>query len=109
MNIRKEKNTIMMQGREISFPHKVETILEFPKYCVVLLIDDYFPTNNVEAIDYEGNQVWNISQIIKFTYPEAYVSLGKETETSFSVITYNGVEFVVDVRTNQIVSKRITK
>ena len=72
-------------------------------------MDDDVPDNNVEAVDYEGNKLWNISQIIKLTYPEAYISLSKESETLFSVVSYSGVRYVIDPSTHQISRKNITK
>ena len=109
MSISKEKNVLEINGKKIKFDNSIETILEFPKYCIVLLMDDEIPDNNVKAIDYNGNIVWNISSVIEFTYPESYISLGKVTDTLFSVVTYNGVKFVVNTETNQIESKNITK
>lgn len=109
MNIRVEYNKLNVNGKIISFQGKIETVLEFQKYCIVLIMNDNIPDNNVEAIDYNGNIVWNISQIVKFNYPEAYISIRKESKNLFSAITYNGVRFVVDINTKQIVEKSITK
>lgn len=103
------KREFRIEGNELSYFNNVDTVLAFPEYCVVLFMGDDIPDNNVEAVDYHGDRLWNISQIIKFPYPEAYISLQKESETSFSVVSYNGVKFVVDTRTRQIVSKNITK
>jgi len=109
MNISMEDNRLNVNGKIICFKGKIETVLEFQKYCIVLIMDDDIPDNNVEAIDHNGNVVWNISQIVKFNYPEAYISIRKESEDLFSAITYNGVRFVVDINAKQIVEKSITK
>lgn len=109
MHVSIEKNKVNINGMEIFFGSNVDTVLEFPKYCIVLLMDDNIPDNNVEAIDYNGKKVWNISQIINFKYPESYISLSKEAENKFSVVTYNGVKFTIDVGTNQILNKSVTK
>ena len=87
----------------------VRSVLEFSEYCIVLLMDNDIPDNNVVAIDYKGNELWNISQLVKLPYSEAFISLSKESDTSFSVVSYNGVKFVIDILTNQILSKNITK
>ena len=55
-------------------------------------MEEEIPDNNVEAFDYSGNKLWNISQIVKLKYQKAYISLSKITEKQFSTITYNGVK-----------------
>ena len=108
MEIIKKDNMISFNGKQIMFENNVDTVVSFLNYCIVLLMNDDIPDNNVEAIDYNGNKVWNISQIVKLTYPEAYISLRKESEISFSVVSYNGVEFVIDITTQQVIKKNIT-
>ena len=109
MEIIKEKNMISINGKRIFFNNNIDSVLEFSGFCIILLMDDDISDNNVEAIDYEGNKLWNISQLIKLPYPEAYISLHKESDTLFSVVSYNGVKFVIDVSTNKILNKTITK
>lgn len=109
MEIIQEGKKVNVNGKPMFFSDNVDTVLTFPECCIVLLMNDDIPDNNVEAVDYNGNKVWNISQIIEFEYPEAYISLSKESETTFSVVSYNGVKFVVDVTTKHVVNKSITK
>lgn len=109
MYIIRESNKVIINEKEVCFKYAIDTILEFSDCYIILLMDDTVPDNNIEAFDYNGNRIWNISQIVKFAYPESYVSLSKETEASFSVVTYNGVKFVIDAFTFQIVNKDITK
>lgn len=109
MRILKKDNMISINGRTVQFRCTVDTVIEFPRCCVVMLMDDTVPDNNVEAIDYEGNRLWNISQIIRLSYPEAYVSLSKESESSFSVVSYSGVRCVVEISTLKISHHSITK
>ncbi len=87
--------------KQIMFENNVDTVISFSNYCIVLLMNDDIPDNNVEAIDYNGNKVWNISQIVNL----AYISIKKESEKSFSVVSYNGVEFVIDITTQQVIKK----
>lgn len=109
MTILKKDNQISINGKTLHFKNTVDTVITFSRCCVVLLLDDNVPDNNVEAIDYNGNRLWNISQVIKLPYAEAYISLSKESETEFSVVSYSGVKFVVDTTTQNISSKSITK
>jgi len=109
MNIKIEKNKLYLDSIEKQFDNDIDKVLEFSKYCVILLMNDDVPDNNVMAIGYDGKAVWNISEIIKFIHPEAYVSISKQSENTFSAVTYNGVKFTVDTLINQIVNKEITK
>ena len=61
------------------------------------------------CIDYSGNIVWNISQIIKLNYSESYISLCKETDALFCVTSYNGVKFTIDILSNKVIKKSTTK
>lgn len=109
MIIKKEKNKLLIGGIERNFNNNIDAVLEFPHYCVVLLMDDDIPDNNVMAIGYNGDILWNISEIIRFKNPEAYITITKESENTFSAVTYNGVKFVIDALHNQIVNKEVTK
>ena len=64
MEIIKKGNMISFNGKQIMFENNVDTVVSFSNYCIVLLMNDDIPDNNVEAIDYNGNKVWNISQIV---------------------------------------------
>jgi hypothetical protein len=109
MNIRKENKKLFLDDISIEFHSDIDTVLQFPQYCVILLMDDDVPDNNVTAIDYAGKSIWNISEIIEFEYPEAYVAISKESPNTFSTVTYNGVKFIIDTVSNQIINKEITK
>lgn len=109
MKIIIKDKSVNINGKEICFDDNIGEVLTFPQYYVILVTNDYIPDNNVEAFDYNGKKVWNISEIIKMRSPEAYISLEKESESTFSIISYNGVKFVIDTQTNQVISRNITK
>ncbi len=109
MNIKKGKNKLFIDNIEKEFSNDIDTVLEFSNYCIVLLMNDDVPDNNIIAIGYDGNIVWNISEIVDFNYPEAYITISKENENTVSVVTYNGVKFFIDTLSNQIIKKEITK
>ena len=109
MNILKRDNQLIINGKTLQFRNTVDTVITFPRFCVVLLLEDNVPDNNVEAVDYDGNKLWNISQVIRLPYAEAYISLSKESETLFSVVSYSGVKYMVDTTTQSVLGKRITK
>ena len=109
MDINVRKNILCINGVEREFTNDIHTVLEFSNCCIVLLMDDDIPDNNVLAVGYDGNILWNISDIVKFNYPEAYITISKETESSFSATTYNGTKFVIDVIRRHIMNKEITK
>lgn len=110
MEIRKNNNQIWIGDKHYSFEHNIEKILVFPQIIILLFLDkDKIQHNNIIAIDYNANMQWNISDIIKLNYSEVYVALSKESENTFSVISYNGVRFYINVETKQIIKKIITK
>jgi hypothetical protein len=109
MNIKKYKNKISINGIEREFTNDIETVLEFSNCCIILLMNDDIPDNNVIAVGYDGNILWNISEIVKFSYPEAYIMISKESERTFSATTYNGIRFVIDILSRKITNKEITK
>lgn len=110
MEIRKNNNQIWIGDKHYSFEHNIEKILVFPQIIILLFLDqDKIQHNNIIAIDYNANVQWNISDIIKLNYSEVYVALSKESENTFSVISYNGVRFYINVETKQIIKKIITK
>jgi len=109
MKIKKYKNKICINGIEREFTNDIETVLEFKNCCIILLMNDDIPDNNVIAIGYDGNTLWNISEIVKFSYPEAYTMISKESESTFSATTYNGIRLVIDIMRRQIMNKEVTK
>ena len=74
-----------------------------------MLMENDIPDNNVIAYDASGAKLWDISSIIELPYNEAYVSLAKTDDSTFSVISYNGVKFTVDLVNRKIISKSVTK
>lgn len=109
MNIEIIDNLIKINEKEIKFKNNVNKVLEFGSIFVVLLMEECIPDNNIVAINKEGINLWNISDIIQLSYDETYISLSKESSTEASVISYNGVKTVFDVFTQKIVDKQITK
>ena len=110
MEIRKKDNQIWIGYKHYSFEHNIEKILVFPQVIILWFWDkEKIQHNNIIAIDYNANVQWNISDIIKLSYSEVYVALSKESENTFSVISYNGVRFYINVETKQIIKKIITK
>ena len=112
--VKADKNKIIIQGKTVSFDYKVETILEFPAYCVVLLIaeEHKYPENNIEAYDYNGNKIWNISQILasEVSVPESYRWIGKVSERFLGLIKcsedfglFGEKWFVIDTLTNEVI------
>lgn len=109
MNIEIIDNLIKINEKQIKFKNNVDKVLEFGSIFVVLLMEDDIPDNNIMAVNKKGTNLWNISDIIRLPYDEAYISLSKESSTEASVISYNGVKTVFDVFTQKIVNKQITK
>ena len=103
------QNELLLNDRKIQFDYPIREIVEFESLYVIMLQDGFSPDNNIVAYDKNGNKVWSIEEVIHFSYNESYVVLGKAGDNMAYVISFNGVEFVFNVYTREIVEKRITK
>lgn len=107
--VRKDNNKLFLDDKQIAFENNIETIIKYSNCIIILLMGEMIPDNNIEAFDYMGNKLWDISSIINFDYPEGYITLSKEDNRTFSTISYNGVKFTIDVLTRRILNQSITK
>lgn len=107
--IRFVQNELFLAGEKIQFDYPIRKIVEFDSLYVIMLQDGFSPDNNILAYDKNGNKVWSIEDVIHFSYNESYVALGKASDNMAYVISFNGVEFVFNVYSREIVEKRITK
>lgn len=103
------QNELLFADRKIQFDYPIRKIVEFESLYVIMLQNGFSPENNILAYDINGNKVWSIEDVIHFSYNESYVALGKAGVNMAYVISFNGVEFVFNVYTKEIVEKRITK
>ena len=110
MEVKSQDNKIWIHGKVYDFDHNIKKCIVFPNIIVIMFGEkDAIIKNNVIAIDYNARTLWNISDIVNLKSSEVYVSITKETENVFSVISYHGVEFHIDVTIRQIIKKAITK
>jgi hypothetical protein len=100
---------VTINGKELVFLHNVEKVIEFNNVLVIHLMSDDIPDNNIFAVDMQGLDIWNISDVIKLSYPEAYISLNKENEQEISVVSFNGLKSILNVYSKCVISKQITK
>lgn len=103
------QNELLFADRKIQLDYPIRKIVEFDSLYVIMLQNGFSPENNILAYDINGNKVWSIEDVIHFSYNESYVALGKAGVNMAYVISFNGVEFVFNVYTKEIVEKRITK
>ncbi|MHB1316225.1 MAG: hypothetical protein ACYCX2_12245 [Christensenellales bacterium] len=102
-------NTLLLNGKKFQYENHIEKVIDFHNLVVVYLLDEDVPENNIFALGDEGEILWNISDIIKLEYPEAYISVGKTSNNTISVISYNGVKTEINVFNKNVISKSITK
>lgn len=105
-----KENKICFTEKQILFSEKIAEIIEFEK-CVVIRnrYSNESPTNNLVAFDFCGNKIWEIDDIIKPLVPQTVVSIGKKDSQYISVITFTGLNLLIEVETGQIVDKKVTK
>ena len=110
MIISAKNNILNIGGEKIELEHNIETVIQFDRCCIVLFSDDKFSIkNNISAYDFQGNKLWQISEIIPFKFDEVYIYLSKMGDTQFITASYNGIRYTVDVITRQVISKQIIK
>lgn len=105
-----KENIIWFGEKQIIFSEKIAEIIEFEK-CVVIRnkYSNENPTNNLVAYDFCGNKIWEIDGIIKPLAPQTIVSIGKKDCQYISVITFTGLNLLIEADSGQIVNKKITK
>lgn len=103
-------NTICFGEKQIIFREKIAEIIEFEK-CVIIRnkYSNENPTNNLVAFDLGGNKIWEIDDIIKPLTPQTIVSIGKRDCRYLSIITFTGLNLLIEAENGQIMDKRITK
>ncbi|MGI6217610.1 MAG: hypothetical protein ACOYIK_08370 [Coriobacteriales bacterium] len=92
----------------------VDIRIDFDDCSVVLLkpSDGPLMKNNVFCIDPSGHELWNIKDIIKYPQPDyedAYVALSKESDHTFSLISFGGLYFVINIDTLKIEEKHVMR
>ena len=105
-----KENIIWFAEKQIIFSEKIAEIVEFEK-CVIIRnkFSNQNPTNNLIAFDFNGNKIWEIDDIIKPLEHQTIVSMGKIDGQYISIITFTGLNLVIEAESGQIVDKRITK
>ena len=84
--------------------------------CFVVLLsgpdNEPFLKNNVLCIDLSGHERWNIKEVIHYPQPDyedAYVALSRKSDHTFSLVSFGGISFVINIDTLKIEEKQITK
>lgn len=105
-----KENIIWFAKKQITFNEKIAEIIEFEK-CVVIRnkYSNENPTNNLSAFDFDGNKIWEIDDVIKPLESQTIVSIGKSDCQYVSIITFTGLNLLIEAGTGQIVDKKITK
>lgn len=105
-----KENTIWFAGKQIIFNEKIAQLVELEK-CVVIRnkFSNEHPTNNLVAFDLQGNKIWEIDDIIKPLVPQTVVSLGKKDSQHISIITFSGLNLLIEADTGLILTKNVTK
>lgn len=105
-----KKNIIWFAEKQIIFSENIAEIIEFEN-CVVIRnkYSNENPTNNLIAFDFSGNKIWEIDDVIKPLAPQTIVSIGKKDCYYVNIITFTGLNLLIEAESGQIVDKKITK
>lgn len=105
-----KENIIWFAKKQITFNENIAEIIEFEK-CVVIrnTYSNENPTNNLSAFDFHGNKIWGIDDVIKPLESQTIVSIGRSDGLYVSIITFTGLNLLIEAESGQIVDKKITK
>ena len=105
-----KENTICFGEKQILFSEKIAEIIEYEK-CLVIRnkYSNENPTNNLVAFDFYGNKIWEIDDIIKPLVPQTIVSIGKKNSKHISIITFAGLNLLIEAESGRIMEKKISK
>lgn len=103
-------NIICFAEKQIVFSEKIAEIIEFEKFLIIRnKYSKENPTNNLAAFDFDGNKIWEIDDIIKPLAPQTIVSIGKKDCHYVNIITFTGLNLLIEAETGQILEKKIIK
>lgn len=102
-----KENVIYFGKKQISFGEKISEIVEYEK-CLVIRnkYSNENPTNNLVAFDFCGNRIWEIDDIIKPLAPQTVVSIGKKDSQNVSIITFTGINLLIEAESGRIIHKK---
>lgn len=82
----------------LTFSYDIDEVIKHDAGYLVLY--DYMQCDfNVDAYDLEGNKLWNINDILKLDYEEAFTGITKHDEMSccYDFYAYSGVSYFIDI------------
>ena len=105
-----KENKLYIGEKELICKEKIVEIIEFEEQLVIRIkYTNHNPTNNVFAIDFFGNIIWEIDCVVKPLKSQTIVSIGKKNDKQISVVAFIGLNFIIDVISGEVVEKVITK
>lgn len=105
-----KENKLYINEKEIVYKEKIMEIIEFEEQLIVRIkYTKDNPTNNVFAIDFFGDLIWEIDSVVKPLESQTIVSVGKKNDKQISVVSFVGLNLIIDVISGEVVEKVITK
>jgi len=102
-------NNLYTNGRELSFSHRIEKVLETKDILIVLLDTDPIDEesyNNVYGVK-QGNIIWQVEDarnIFKESEISYSYTLAKIIDDNKILLTdFNGIQIIVDTNTGKII------
>lgn len=77
----------------------------FENIIVVLMYDDIFIPNNVIVLDYKGEQLCTINDILKIKKPTGNIDIEKTFENKLNVFSSLGIVFCINVDRKELIKK----
>ena len=100
---------LCLEGKKIELEYTIRKIVEYTNQVIVLMYDDVIIANNVFSFDKEGNELWQINDILNIKRPTGNVDIQKEKENVLKVYSSLGMIFRIDVEKKELIEKIFSK
>lgn len=104
-----ESKILRINEIEIELDHTIRKCVEYDNQIVVLIYDETVIANNVLCFDKQGEELWEINDILNITRPTGNVDIVKENDNVLSVHSASGIVFKIDIQKKSLIEKVIVR
>ncbi len=111
MSVFYNENVLLLNLKRFIFEHEIASVVSFPRCVAVMLAPAADSEDEVYALDWEGNLLWNISVLTPGTAPQIYTSISadKEDETILNAYAFSGILLRIDTEHSEVIERILSK
>lgn len=113
MNYNVSRNSLTVNGYRVDFNYEIKSFLDVDNLIIIMIWDVSIgdiqkqPLNNVYAVDKNGNIVWNLKDIVG--KDGLYTAIRVNKSNNLVAAEFIGMNYIIDVKTKQIIGGRAYK